>query len=160
MNDLKTQLIELVREVTFFKVLLSFVVIIFAPVQGALITAITLGGIDFILGIIASHKEGYKITSRSARRSISKICVYAFAIVLCYHIQDNLLDYPLLTGITGLIALIEGKSIFENLYRITGVDFLRIIIRKFQVIHDELDPQSSKDKEPVFEGKKKNGKKE
>lgn len=158
MSDFKSQIINIFNEITITKLLLSFIFIVLAPVKGALITAIVLGGIDFFLGIYASYKEGYAITSRTARRSISKICVYCLAIILCYHIQNNLLDYPLLTGITGLIALIEGKSIFENLYRITHIDFLKIIILKLQIIHDELNPTSSKDKETLFRGKRRDEK--
>lgn len=154
MNQLKNEISNILNEITLWKVFLSFIVLIFAPVKGALITAITLGFLDMVLGMFAAYKEGYKITSRSWRRSVSKICVYGIAIIVCYHIQDNLLDYPLLTGITGLIALIEGKSIFENLYRITKIDFLKIIIKKFQVIHDELNPSSSKDLVKPYQGKK------
>ena len=62
--------------------------------------------------------------------------------------------------ITALIGVIEGKSLFENLYRITKVDFLNIVITKLQMIGDRLHPTSEKDTQDVYTGKKDEKKKQ
>lgn len=152
---MKSELLDILKEVTVIKVLLAWIIYLVAPVQEALLAAAALGLLDFMLGIYASWKEGYKITSRSMRRSVSKIIVYGIAILVCYWIEKLMLPYPITVGITGLIALVEGKSIFENLYRITKVDLLKIIINKFQLIYDEQhNPTSSKDLQMPHTGKK------
>ncbi len=159
MTDLRRQLAEFMHDITFGKVVSAIFLAIFAPVQEILITVILLGAVDFMLGIYASYKEGFSITSRSMRRSVHKMVVYCLSIILCYHIQDKLLDYPLTVGITGLIGIIEGKSIFENLYRITKIDFLKIIIGKLNAAREILDPpSSSKDLVAPYQGKKSNEK--
>ena len=153
---MKAELLDILKEVTIVKILLAWLIYLIAPVQEALIAAAVLGFLDMCLGMYAAWKEGYKLTSRSWRRSISKITVYGIGILVCYWIEKLLLpSYPLSVGMTGLIGLVEGKSIFENLYRITKVDLLKIIINKFQLVYDEQhNPTSSKDLEMPHTGKK------
>lgn len=126
------------------------------PIQKMLIAVIVLTFIDMVVGIWASVKEGYKVTSRSLRRTLSKICVYQLSIIVAFLIETYMLDYPLTKAVTGLIGVIEGKSFFENLYRITKVDFLKIIIDKLQLVHTTLS--SSKDENETYRGKRRNEK--
>lgn len=106
-----------------------------------------------VLGVSASLKEGYKITSRSLRRTVAKILVYETTIILAHIIEAYMLDYPITKAATGLIGIIEGKSCLENLYRLTKVDVLKIIIDKFQLVYDNIKPASSKDEKNAYKGK-------
>jgi hypothetical protein len=73
--------------------------------------------------------------------------------------EKLIVDYPIVQIATGLIGIVEGKSFFENLYRITKVDFLKIIIDKLQLIHTALHPSSSKDENKTYKGKNRDEKK-
>lgn len=145
--------------------ILSFIIkygallgILLLPIREALIVVMCLTFADMIVGVWASLKEGYKITSRSLRRTISKIFVYQISIIVAFFIETYLVQYPITKVITGLIGIVEGKSFFENLYRISGVDLLRIIIDKFQLIYDNIKPTSSKDEIKPYKGKNNNEK--
>lgn len=152
---MKSELLDILKEVTVIKVLLTWIIYLVAPVQEAVIIAITLCLLDMVLGVIASKKEGYAVTSRSMRRTWHKIVIYSLGLVLL-HWLDVLAKAELLLGFASvLIAIIEGKSIFENLYRLTKIDFLKIIISKIELVYDETFPTSSKDLIKPYKGKKK-----
>lgn len=136
--------------------ILAGISLMLLPIQASLIVVFGLVMADLIVGVWASYKEGYVINSRSLRRTISKLLVYEVSIIMAFMIETHLLDYPITKAITGLIGLIESKSFFENLYRITKVDFLRIVIDKFQLVYDKLAPSSSKDEQRTYRGKKHN----
>lgn len=139
---------------------ISLLWLLLLPIQASLITVLLLVIGDMIVGVWASVKEGYKINSRSLRRTVSKLVVYQISIIATFFIETHLLDYPVTKVMTGLIGVVEGKSFFENLYRITKVDFLKILIDKFQLIYSTLAPASSKDEVQTYKGKNRNDKKE
>jgi len=114
------------------------------PVQNIILATLALVMIDFITGITASIKEGHPITSRSAFRTISKLCVYEIVIIVGFGLELYLLEFPITKTIGGLIGVIEGKSFFENLYRITKVDLLRIIIDKLHLKYQHNMPKVKK----------------
>lgn len=124
------------------------------PVQQSIIIVFVLVIADLIVGVWASMKEGYTISSRSLRRTVSKLLVYNATIIIIFLMEKLIVDYPIVQIATGLIGIVEGKSFFENLYRITKVDFLKIIIDKLQLIHTALHPASSKDENKTYKGKK------
>lgn len=130
------------------------------PIKMSLIVVLCLVICDMIVGVWASVKEGYSINSRSLRRTVSKLLVYEVSIIMSFIIETHLLEYPITKAITGLIGLVEAKSFFENLYRITKVDFLKIIIDKFQLVYNTLQPNSSKDENVTYTGKNRNEKKQ
>lgn len=115
------------------------------PVQHLILATLALVFIDFISGIVASLKEGHPITSRSAFRTISKLCVYQIVIVVGFILETYLLmNFPITKTVGGLIGVIEGKSFFENLYRITKVDLLKIIIDKLHLKYQHNLPKNQR----------------
>lgn len=144
---------------------ISVISVVFLPIQGAVVTIALLVVIDLILGVWAAKKEGYTITSRSMRRSVPKLAVYVATVAILYLIDTfligdiKILGYdvdPLSRMATALIGAVEGKSLFENMYRITKVDFLKIMITRLQMVHDKLVPANEKDKLETHIGKEKN----
>jgi phage-related holin len=104
-----------------------------APIQTILLASLSLIFADTITGIWASLKEGRKITSHKLRRTILKSCAYMVSIVVAHVIESFMLEgIPVVKTIGGLIAITEGKSIFENLHRVTGIDFWKALIDKLQ----------------------------
>ena len=133
---------------------LSLLWLLLLPIKTALTVVLLLVMMDMVVGVRASLKEGYKITSRSLRRTVSKLLVYEIVIIVAFLIETYLLEYPITKAITGLVGIVEGKSFFENLYRITKIDFLKIIIDKLQLVYDTIKPSSSKDLVTTYTGKK------
>lgn len=133
---------------------LSLMWLLLLPIQTALIATILIVFLDMVLGVSASLKEGYKITSRSLRRTVAKILVYEVTIILAHVLEAYMIDYPLTKAATGLIGIVEGKSCLENLYRLTKVDLIKIVIDKFQLVYDNIKPASSKDETKSYKGKR------
>lgn len=142
------------KYLSIFSKYASLLWLLLLPVQNAIIVTVLIVFLDLVLGVSASLKEGYRISSRSLRRTVSKILVYEITIILAYVIEAYMIDYPLLKAATGLIGIVEGKSCLENLYRLTKVDLLKIIIDKFQLVYDTVKPSSSKDTTKTYKGKK------
>ncbi len=144
------------KYLSIFSKYASLLWLLLLPVQNAIIATVVIVFLDLVLGVSASLKEGYRISSRSLRRTVSKILVYEITIILAYVIEAYMIDYPLLKAATGLIGIVEGKSCLENLYRLTKVDVLKMIIDKFQLVYDTVKPSSSKDNDKAYKGKKRN----
>lgn len=98
--------------------------------------------IDALSGIWAAKKQGKKITSYGFRRSVGKFCVYFGAILVAFLIEHVVGSevIPMVKPIAAALALTEGKSILENLHRITGVDIFKIILDKLQGQSIKQDP--------------------
>jgi phage-related holin len=133
---------------------------ILLPIQQSILLVFLLVFADLIVGVWAAVKEGYKISSRSLRRTVVKLLVYEVVVIVTFMVETLLVDYPVAKIATGLIGIVEGKSFFENLYRITKVDFLKIIIDKLQLINNEIKPASSKDEIKTYKGKRRDDKEE
>ncbi len=132
----------------FIKYLMMFWVFLL-PIQSLIVTSIVLIFVDFITGIIASYKLNIRITSKAMQRTVYKIIAFVSMIILGYVLEKYMLDFPVTKTFGGLIGLIEGKSILENLYKITKVDLLKIMIDHFHLkyessispVHREKDDQ-------------------
>ncbi len=131
----------------FFALLL----VITLPIRPALIAATVLTLADFISGLWASLKEKKKITSSGMRRTVIKILAYYSAIIVAFVLETYLMqELPVVKVVTGLIGLTEAKSFFENLNRITGIDFWGEIISKLNMddIKNKIEDSSSNEKKP------------
>lgn len=107
------------------------VVSIFAPIQAVLATTLVLIFVDLVTGVIAAKNRGEEITSAGFRRSISKLLVYEFALLVGYVAETYMIGFlPLTKMISSLIALTETKSIFENLDSSAGGQLLKTLIDK------------------------------
>lgn len=116
----------------YIEALLISVLSVFAPIKASLITVLALTVIDMITGIWASKKRGELITSAGLRQSVSKIVIYEVAMCLGYLAQHYLLTdaVPALQIISGMVGMVELKSVLENLDSISGQDLLKSIITK------------------------------
>lgn len=120
---------------TTIKRLLLATLMVFAPVQATLMTAITMVVLDFILGIAASKKEATPITSYRMRDTVGKLLAYEGAIMIAYLAQTYLAKELPLTNIIGTyVALTEGTSCLENLNRLTNSNVLQVVIDKFNAL--------------------------
>ena len=77
---------------------------------------------DMVVGIYAAYKQKEKITSRKMSNTISKILLYNLTIIVSFVVEKYLFTgIPFVKITAGLIALVEMKSLAENLYKATGL---------------------------------------
>jgi hypothetical protein len=103
----------------------TFLCIFFATIQGALFAIGFLILMDTFTGIWSSiNKDGVKsVTSRRAGRIIAKFILYPLAIIVSKVAQDYLAPaIPWVDVTAGILAMVEVKSIFENMSGILGFD--------------------------------------
>lgn len=145
---------ELVRVVT--PVILGFWLLI-QPIKDSLTFIIFLTIFDMILGITAARKQKHRITSKSMSRTVSKLFVYLTSIIMVYFCHKYLaIPEVAYNWVLALIGLIETKSVFENLYRLTGVDVLKTLINAIQSLKQEKEKQFEPVKDTSDEANKNN----
>lgn len=111
---------------------------IFAPIKTLLLTTAVMIILDLITGVIAAHKRGEPITSAGLRRTISKIFVYEAALMIAYLGETYMSDIlPFVKLASGMIAMVEIKSIYENLSTFTGAPAIKAIIDKLGSANEE-----------------------
>lgn len=112
---------------------LSMLILVLLPVQPIMMAVSVLVMADFITGVWASAKEGQRITSNGLKVTVTKTLAYQAAIVVAFVLESYLIpDMPVVKTVAGLIGITEGKSFFENLRRITGIDFWSVAMKKVQ----------------------------
>jgi len=93
------------------------------PVRWYILFMICSISVDTITGIIAALKVKERITSKGIWRTIEKIGLASVVILTSYGFERVFLpDIPMTKGVSMIIAFAEMTSIFENYYKITGVD--------------------------------------
>lgn len=113
---------------------LGALMIILAPIKAAMILVFSMILLDMFFGIWSAIVRGHRINSRTMFRTVSKLFVWEFTIIMTFLIELYLTPgIPISKTILMLAGIIEGKSIFENLYIITKIDFLKILINFFQI---------------------------
>ena len=118
----------------FLKVF-SMLVLILLPIRSIMIAISVLVIADLITGVWASKKEGQNITSNGLKRTISKTIAYQTAVIVAFIIETYLVpEMPVIKVVAGLIGLTEGKSFFENIHRITGIDFWSVALKKLHSV--------------------------
>lgn len=116
---------------TFLRPLLLSVLAFLAPIQTLLCVVFVLVLLDFITGVWAARKRGEEIKSAAMRRSVSKLFVYEFALLGGLLIQTLVgRSIPVVNLIAGMIGLVEGKSLLENLNVIYGGDLFKSVLEK------------------------------
>lgn len=112
----------------------SWVIVIFsllAPIKSAVFSVYFLIFTDLVTGVWASIKEKQTVTSSKLSRTISKILVYSTTIVVAFIVHKYLLvdfDLPIVSIVSGFIAITEVKSILENLNRISSHQVIKDLI--------------------------------
>lgn len=128
-----------------------------APAKELFAVALGLIFIDLITGILAARKKGEKIKSAGIRRTVSKFCIYMTAIAVGYWIESIMLKgfLPVSNIAAGLISLVEGKSIYENLDILNGQPLFKSLIKKLGSINDidqaaeQVQKEEKKDSESL-----------
>lgn len=115
---------------SWFKAIAISVFAIFTPVHAIMGTAFALLVIDMILGIWAAVRRKEPITSAALRRTVSKFLVYEMAIITGFLAEHFLLSdsLPIVKLAAAAIALVEMKSIVENLNEVNGAPIFASII--------------------------------
>jgi phage-related holin len=111
----------------------TFILAYFAPIQVVIHCMLIFIVLDCLSGIWASMKEGNKIESHKLRKTVIKLMWYTVAVMAAHMMETSFhLGWSQLSNITGgFICLIELKSIFENIARITNEPVFRKIIKIF-----------------------------
>lgn len=128
---------------------------IFAPIKELFLVTLVLILVDLISGILAARKKGQKIQSAGLRRTFTKLLVYMTGIGIGFLIEQFMLEgfIPVSKLAAGLISLVEGKSIFENLDIINGSPIFKSLVHKLGSVND-IDEEAKKLQEETKEEKK------
>lgn len=133
---------------------------VFAPIKELLVVSFILIFVDLVTGVLAARKRGEWTTlstlkSAGLRRTITKLCVYMTAICVGWLIENFMLEgfIPVSKLAAGLISVVEGKSIFENLDTINGNPIFQTLINKLGSVNDVAKVQPKK----IQEKKKEEG---
>lgn len=115
---------------------------VFSPIKGVLLVTGFLIIADLISGVFAAIKRGEKITSAGLRRTLTKIFVYNMAVISGFLVEQYMLSsiFPISKLISGLISVIELKSILENLNVVNGSDIFKTVLDKLGSVNDKKNP--------------------
>lgn len=104
---------------------------VFSPITPLLIACGALIIIDTITGMFAARKRKERITSAEMRRAISKMVVYQLAIISAFILETYILDnaLPVSKIVSGVIGMVEFKSIMENASTIAGKNLLKMMMK-------------------------------
>ena len=105
---------------------------IFAPIKALLLSCGGLIVADMITGMIAAKKRKEEIRSAEMRRSITKMVVYQVAIMSAFVLETYMLEglLPVSKIVSGVIGMVEFKSILENVSVIAGEDIVKMVMDK------------------------------
>ncbi len=121
--------------------ILSMFILVLAPIHSILLAVSLLIGLDMITGIWASIKRKEKITSAGLKKTVIKTFLYQCSVIVAWLMETYLLEgIPVVKVVTGIIAVTEGKSFFENVHAITGTDFWSLAIEKIQTAASKNPP--------------------
>lgn len=114
------------------------ILVVLAPIQSVMMTALILVMADLITGIAAARTKKQKITSSGFRRTITKLLIYQIVIVLGFLTETYLTGslVPLSKIISTLIGLTEMKSLVENLNDISGGSLLKSLVKKLNSVKE------------------------
>lgn len=113
---------------------------IFAPVQSILLVTGFLIFADLVSGVIAAKKRGEAISSAGFRRTVSKVLVYNLAVISGFLVETYMISdlLPISKLIAGVIAMVELKSILENLNSINGTDIFKTVLSSLGSKNDKI----------------------
>lgn len=135
----------------FLQSILVSLVAVFAPIKAILLVTIFLIIADLISGIMAASKRGEKISSAGLRRTISKFLVYNLAVISGFLVEQYMVAnlFPISKLIAGVIAMVELKSILENLNSINGTDIFKTILSNLGSQNEAIKQQAAEMKQEI-----------
>lgn len=105
--------------------IMAFLAIFFAEIQAAIFAIGFLIVSDTFTGIWAAWKKDgrHAVTSRKMGRVITKIILYPLAIIVAKVAEEYLAPrVPWVEVTLGILAVVEVKSVFENISKVLGFD--------------------------------------
>lgn len=131
---------------------LAFILMFLGQLEATLWTVGLLIIADTITGMWAAKKRGEELTSRKGGRIFAKILIYPLVVIVAKAAETYLTPaIPWMSVTSGIIAVVEVKSIFENASDILGYD-LWDRIRK-GMWKDRLDIGDKKDEKDANKDK-------
>lgn len=127
------------NKMDLLKNLLVALAAVFAPIKAIIIVTGVLVFADLLTGILAARKKGQQITSAGLRRTVTKTTVYLSAVCLGFLVEKFMIDsiLPISKIVSGIIGMVELKSLMENLNIIYGSDIFKTVIDKLGSINDK-----------------------
>jgi len=103
---------------------------VLAPIKSVLLVTGFLIFADLLSGVLAARKRGEKITSAGFRRTISKLLIYNLAVISGFLVETYMVSnlLPISKLISGVIALVELKSVLENLNTVNGTNIFKTVL--------------------------------
>ena len=97
-----------------------------SPCKGVLHAVFALFLIDWATGVTWSIMSKRRFTSYRLRKSVTKAASYLITIVTAFILEESILevDLHLINIVAGYIGFTELKSIYENLAKISGKDWI------------------------------------
>ena len=116
-------------------------------IKPVLVTIGVLIFIDLFLGIWSALKNGENIESKKLANTVSKGIVYHLFIISAFIIEKFIFNghIPMLEITSGMVAIIEIKSISENVDKIIGLNLFNIIKKVFIRTQTVVDKQTAED---------------
>lgn len=112
-----------------------YLIVVMTPIIPSLLWLGVFVAIDLLTGILIAKRANEAVTSKKLSRTVSKLLLY-FAAIICSHILDTqflkvgFLPATIAQLVSGFIAVVEFKSIIENISILTGVDLLKFLKSK------------------------------
>lgn len=104
------------------------IITILAPLQASILAIGFLIVADLIMGLIAAHKTGEKITSRRLKDTAVKMLVYNLLLVSGFVAQTYLIEFiPFTKIVLSFLAIVEIYSLGESFQKITGLSFVKYL---------------------------------
>lgn len=125
----------------YIKYLIISAIAVLAPIQAVIIAIVVVVFMDLILGLLAAVKRGDKITSAGLRRTVSKILVYQIAIITGFVCEKYLINslIPLSSLISGIIGMVEMKSLLEHADELNGSPIFKTLVKKLGSDNDKSE---------------------
>jgi hypothetical protein len=122
-----------------YKAFLLSALALLAPIEKVLLTTIALVLTDMAAGVWAAKKRGESIQSAKLGNTARKLFVYLGVIVMGFFVEQQLLSdvVPLVKLLSGVIAVVEMKSLLENSEDILGQPIFKVLIEKLSKKDEE-----------------------
>ena len=112
-----------------------YLTVIFTPILPTLLWLGFFVAMDLITGVIKAKKTQKPITSKALSHTVTKLFLY-FAAIICCHVLDtqflsvDFLPVKITQLASGFIAVVEFKSVIENISEILGMPLWEFIKSK------------------------------
>ena len=98
------------------------------PLMGAIGVLIV---IDFALGNWCARKNKIPIQSKEWKKTVIKMFLYQLTVLTAFLLDEYFIPGNIIVRIAAMaIGLVEAKSIFENIYKLTGLNVWALLKNK------------------------------